>query len=206
MKKLILACVFILGVFISFSQQSVIFFASDSVLISGDLYMTKDKEAPFILLFHQAFFSRGEYIDIAPKLNAMGYNCLAIDQRFGKEVNKIKNKTSKNAKKKGVKKMPKDTYPDLEAALGYVKRNYKPKQLIVWGSSYSASLSLVLASKHKEIDALLLFSPGEYFKYENKHFCEWAKTVDCPVFMTSSQKEAKKRTIIFNTILIVICV
>ena len=34
----------------------------------ADLYIAHDASAPFILLFHQAGWSRGEYLEIAPKL------------------------------------------------------------------------------------------------------------------------------------------
>ena len=47
--------------------------------------------APVLVLFHQAGWSRGEYREIAPKLNELGYICLAIDQRSGKGVNGVAN-------------------------------------------------------------------------------------------------------------------
>ena len=181
----------------SFAAEIVTFETSDKVTVTGDLYLVADENAPFIILFHQAFYSRGEYLEIAPKLNAMGYNTLAIDQRFGNKVNGIANATLADAKAKRLARKHRDSYPDLEAALDYVKLNHTPQQLIVWGSSYSASLSLVLAAKHKEIDAVLTFSPGEYFKFEGKKFSEWAKEIESPVFITSSKKETKKRAEIF---------
>ena len=38
----------------------------------------------FIVMFHQAGWSRGEYREIAPKLVAKGYRVLAVDQRAGR--------------------------------------------------------------------------------------------------------------------------
>ena len=182
---------------VSQAQKSVTFESSDKVTVTGDVYLSENVSAPFIILFHQAYYSRGEYLEIAPKLNAMGYNAIAIDQRFGKRVNDVENATFADAKEKNLPRKHRDAYPDLEAALEYVKTNYDPDTLIIWGSSYSAALSLVLAAKHEEIDAALLFSPGEYFKFEGKRFAAWASDVKAPVFLTSSKKEAKKRALIF---------
>lgn len=166
------------------------FTAADKVEVTADLYMTSNKKGPFIILFHQAFYSRGEYAEIGPQLNAMGYNCLAIDQRSGNSFQGIANETHQSA---AAMKLPtgfEDAYPDLEAALTYVKENYQPETLLVWGSSYSSSLAFILAAKHSEdIDALLAFSPGEYFLFEGKQIADYAKAVKCPVFITSSKSE-----------------
>ena len=80
----------------SFTQ--VEFPAADELMITGDLYLAhEDKSTPFIVLCHQANWSRGEYREIAPKLNELGFNCLAIDQRSGKSVNDIDNLSVKKA-------------------------------------------------------------------------------------------------------------
>ena len=109
---------------IVFSQNidqntTVTFYAIDSVQITADTYFIDNVE-PTILLCHQAGFSRGEYVKTAKKLNELGFSCLAIDQRSGKEVNGIINKTAIDADKKlmnvgyiGAKK-------DIEAALDYL--------------------------------------------------------------------------------------
>jgi len=179
-------------------KDSLTFITKDNVVITADIYLTEKEDAPFILLFHQAMFSRGEYIEIAPKLNELGFNCIAIDQRSGKKVNDVTNETCKDAKSKGLKTKYPDAFPDLEATVNYVKQTYSPKKIIIWGSSYSSSLVFILAAKHKEITALLSFSPGEYFIYENKKITDWAKEVKCPVFVTSSKKEAEECSIIFK--------
>ena len=179
-------------------KETITFSAEDNIKVTADIYLTDNKEAPFILLFHQANYSRGEYIEIAPKLNKLGFNCIAIDQRSGLKVNGVKNETHTNAKEKGKKTKYPDAFPDLEATLEYVKKNYSPKKILIWGSSYSSSLVFVLAAKHKEIAGLLSFSPGEYFEFEDKKIADWAAEVECPVFVTSSQKEGAKCSLIFK--------
>lgn len=166
------------------------FLAADKVEVTADLYMTPNEKAPFIILFHQAGYSRGEYRQIAPKLNEMGYNCMAVDQRSGSSYQGIVNKTNKSAMKMHLSTQYEEAFPDLEAAFNYVNENYKPETLYVWGSSYSASLVFVLAAKHSDqIDGLLAFSPGEYFSMEDKTIADFAKEVTCPVFITSAREE-----------------
>ena len=172
--------------------STITFPSTDGVPITADLYWTGDKTAPFILLFHQARYSRGEYMEIAPKLNALGYNCLAIDQRSGDQVNGIKNETNRAAKAANRSTEYVDAYLDLEATLAYVQKQYAPDRLIVWGSSYSSSLVLILASAHpNEIDAVLSFSPGEYFKFDGHLIADYAKKITQPVFITSAKSEEK---------------
>ena len=172
--------------------STVTFPTTDNLTIKGDLYWTGDAEAPFILLFHQADYSRGEYLEIAPKLNALGYNCLAVDQRSGGATNGVINETYQAAKAAGLPTGYKDAYPDLQSALNYVVSGYAPKQLIVWGSSYSSSLALILASEHPDdIAAVLAFSPGEYFKLNDKQVADYAKNITQPAFITSAKSEEK---------------
>ena len=200
-KKLILnlSLTLILFQLTAQTKQTITFQSEDDVVITADLYMTNNQNAPFILLFHQAMFSRGEYNETAPKLNKLGFNCLAVDQRSGLSVNKITNETHKFAKGLGKKTKYENTYPDLQASLNYITKTYQSQKIIVWGSSYSASLVFVLAAKNKKIDGVLAFSPGEYFKFENKTIQEWVKEVECPVFVTSSQNESNDCKNIFNS-------
>lgn len=172
--------------------STVTFPTTDSLTMTADLYWTGDEGKPFIILFHQADYSRGEYLEIAPKLNALGYNCLAVDQRSGGAAKGVINETSKAAKAAGLPMGYADAYPDLEAALAYVVSTYAPNQLIVWGSSYSSSLVLILASEHPdEISAVLSFSPGEYFKLDGKMVADYAKSITQPVFITSAKSEER---------------
>ncbi len=126
------------------NEETLHFKARDGVNITADLYMTSAAEAPFILLFHQAGYSRGEYKEIAPKLNQLGFNCLAIDQRSGDKVNGIINETHIDAKKLNKPTQYIDAIPDLEAAYAYVRNKLNPNKMIIWGSSYSAALTFFL--------------------------------------------------------------
>ena len=52
------------------AHQKITFPSADGLVITADLYLqNRNKEVPFVVLFHQAGWSRGEYLEIAPKLN-----------------------------------------------------------------------------------------------------------------------------------------
>jgi len=189
----------LLFIFLSFlsckdtNNPSIQIPSTNNLVLEADFYVTEQKQAPLILLFHQAGFSRGEYLEIAPKLNTLGFDCLAVDQRSGKGVNGIENNTFAKAKKLGLKTDYISAYPDLEATLSYAKKNHPKRKIIIWGSSYSASLVFILASKHPNlIDGIVSFSPGEYFSFEDQLVSSFCKNINQPVFITSSKNEAQE--------------
>ena len=186
------------------TPQEVEFESSDQLAIQSDLYMAHEKTAPFIVLFHQAGFSRGEYLEIAPKLVKLGFNCMAVDQRSGNAANNVENLTAKRAKQKGLSSSYLDAQPDMLAAIQFVKEKYSSGKLLIWGSSYSAALVLVLAGQNPKLaDGIIAFSPGEYFEKEGKPQ-DWVKTeakaISAPVFITSAAKEKGYWWSIFESI------
>ncbi len=175
--------------------------SADSLDVKADVYYSGYPEAPVILLFHQAGYSRGEYREIAPKLNTWGFSCIAIDQRSGKGVKDVENETFLMAQKLGKGTAYPDAMPDLEAALAYAAKEFKDNKIIIWGSSYSAALSFVLGSrKYEKVIAILAFAPGEYFEFEGRKIKDYAAEVNVPVFITSSFGEHKFWKEIFDTI------
>jgi len=175
------------------ADETIYFKSKDGVEIAADLYMTHAKTAPFIVLFHQAGWSRGEYNEIAPKLNALGYNCMSVDLRSGGSVNDVKNITNQNAIKSMKETQYVDAIQDMESAIGYAKENLAEGKLIVWGSSYSSALTLKLAGEMADqIDGALAFSPGEYFVSQGKprnFIASSAAHIADPVFITSARNE-----------------
>lgn len=183
------------------AQESLQFPSLDGLTLSADLYLTNnDKNTPFIVLFHQAGSSRGEYLDIAPKLNALGFNALAVDQRSGGSSNRVSNQSAKEASAAGKGTSYTDALQDLEAALLFVKANYAEGRVIAWGSSYSAALSLKLAGDKPELaSAVLAFSPGEYFQPR-----DWiqssAANIQVPTFISSAKGEQRDWQAMFDVI------
>lgn len=198
MKKLIILCTVLLTGII-FGQETITYPSKDGVTITADFYDGGSSDT-FILLFHQAGWSRGEYQEIAPKLNKLGYSCLAVDQRSGGAVNDVKNLTNVSAKEQGKKTKYIDAFPDIEASIAYVKKTYKPNKIVIWGSSYSSSLVLKYAGDNPDaINAVLSFSPGEYFG-SNDFITSSAKNIKVPVFISSARNEKKSWADIYGAI------
>lgn len=186
------------------TPTTINFPSSDGISITADLYMPYSETAPLILLCHRANWSRGEYLEIAPKLNLKGFNAIAIDQRSGKTKNNIDNATTAAAKAAGKSTSFVDALQDIQAAINYVKTTYAKGTFILWGSSYSSSLSLVLAKENADkIDAVMAFSPGEYFSDQGKA-SDWITTevaeLKMPVFITSKNSESVDVNPIYNAI------
>jgi len=204
---LLSSCLFILFVFSSVQAKETITFPSkDGLQITADTYIGEtEKNLSLIVLFHQAGWSRGEYNEIAPKLNKLGFNALAVDLRSGKMVNGITNQTAKGARKAGKGTRYIDALPDMESALLYARKLAgKDAKIIAWGSSYSSALALQLVGEKPALaDAVLSFSPGEYFKKSGKP-ANWVKqsaqSINVPVFITSAKSEKGRWSAIFKGI------
>lgn len=172
-----------------YQSTSVTIPADDGVTISGNLYEI-DKKAPVILLCHQAGYNKVEYADIAPRLNEMGYNCLAIDQRSGGAFAGQQNETATIAMELGQEPTMLDARQDLQAAIDYLSKKYKQK-VIVWGSSYSSSLALFELTDNKKVKAAIAFSPGDYFGNDATTLSSVFGQVEKPYLITSSKTEAE---------------
>ena len=163
-------------------------YAKDSVAIKADLYHG-EKGGDVILLCHQARFSRGEYLETGPRLAEYGFNCMAIDQRSGDQVNGVINQTAKRAQEVGRPTDFLDAEQDILAAIEFYHKLTK-KKIILVGSSYSASLALKIASENDLVKAVIAFSPGEYFG-EKLNLSKTIAGLSKPCFVTSSKREAE---------------
>lgn len=138
--------------------------SKDGLLITADMYPAEHSSG-MILLCHRSHFNRGEYREIAPKLNKLDWSCLAIDQRSGMTVLGTINETYLRAKASGKKTGYLDAKPDIRSAINYAFKMNQNKPVIVVGSSYSASLALLIASEDSsKLAGVVAFSPGEYLK------------------------------------------
>lgn len=197
MKEYIKIFLVALSIFLFFSPglkaqnkvpQTVEFPSKDGIMISAHIYEV-DKDAPVILLCHQARYNKYEYLDIAPKLNAKGFNCVAIDQRSGGKLRGHENITHNNAVKQNKPTEYLDAEQDIQAAVDYVYKKYN-RPIILWGSSYSSTLALYIAAENNKIAAVVSFSPGNYFAGKRGSLTDKLKDFSGPMFVTSSKKEA----------------
>ncbi|MGA7305966.1 MAG: alpha/beta fold hydrolase [Rhodothermales bacterium] len=132
---------------------------SDSVVVYGDVY-DPDEAQPLILLFHQAGANaRAEYGPIIPRLLDEGFSVIAIDQREGGDrLGGVNRTIEANGLQEGSYC---DAAPDLEATLDYAIERYGQRDIILWGSSYSAALVIRLAAERGEdVAGVLAFSPA----------------------------------------------
>jgi len=167
--------------------ETVSFQASDGVTVTADV--SRGASNTVIVLFHMAGASRGEYQRIAPALNSLGYTTLAVDQRSGRAFGGVKNET---AARVGGKSSFLAAVPDLKAAVAYARRSLGATRVGVVGSSYSASLVLVLAGQDRGFaDAVMSFSPGEYFP-DRSLVRKSAAGITVPVFITAARNEASQ--------------
>jgi len=168
------------------SQQLVYFPADDGVIVYADLYSVNDT-FPFILLFHQEGASRGEYLETAPRLNKLGFNCLAVDMRNGREMNYVRNETFHHLPDtlpSSVKTRPEN---DIRAAIQYISEQYTG-DIILMGSSIAATLAVKVAVADSLVSAAIAFSPGEYFlpAYSLKNDLA---SFEKPLFVAGSRRE-----------------
>ncbi len=143
------------------SKEKVSFTTDDGIQVTADKYLINE-EYPYILLFHQAGSSRGEYNDIAERFLKLRYNCLAVDLRSGDNANYVRNETAQNAGGQHASIKFLDAVPDIRAAIDYAW-GLNPKEVILLGSSYSASLAMLEGKDNPRVSAVIAFSPGEYF-------------------------------------------
>lgn len=201
----ILICLVISNSLSAQTFQEVEFPGRDGLVVTADLYLGK-KSAPTLLLFHQSVSSRGEFRTIAPRLQQLGFNCLAVDLRWGRQDfwNKVPNVTAtRNGTQAVIAAYEANTdyqleqvwpiiwqsYGDMEASLDYLKREGFSGPIWALGSSYSAMLIFKLAAEHQEIAGLLAFSPGEYHPTQDNLLSDWAKDLHVPVYLSGGQEE-----------------
>lgn len=176
--------------------STIEFNSLDSLEITADHYHV-GKDKPVIVLCHQAGYSRGEYQEIAETLNSLGFNCIAIDQRSGNAVNGITNLTKGRAVAAGKGTDFIDAKQDITASVAWAKAYYN-KDVILWGSSYSSSLALIIAKENANVEKVLSFSPGEYLSPISVQTS--ITGLNKPSFLTSSKSEQGQTQTLFNVI------
>jgi dienelactone hydrolase len=192
----ILAIVAILAT-IPAAAETVTFTADDGVEVTADVYLPDNVSSSVLVLFHMAGASRGEYREIAPRLAKQGYISMAVDQRSGGAFAGVVNLTAA-----GVGSDPgySTAIPDLNAAVSYARTKLGAARVGVVGSSYSAALVLALAGRDPGFaDAVIAFSPGEYFS-DRRFVRDAVAELAAPVFLTAAREETGQWVSIFDAI------
>ena len=171
--------------------RTVRFSSKYDLPITADLYLVPGARG-FMLLCHRSHFNRGEYRETAAKLNVLGFSCMAIDQRSGMNLLGVVNETHGQARRKGLKTGYLDAKPDIEAAIDYAYSQNGRRPIILVGSSYSASLALLISVRNPRVKTVIAFSPGDYLK--GNKLAESLRDLKRPVYVTSAKKEIAETT------------
>jgi dienelactone hydrolase len=132
----------------------------DSIVLVADVYRAAGGAGgPTILLFHQAGGSaRGEYRAITPRLVHEGYNVIASDIRGGGDRFGVANRV---ATPDPAAFSYCEALAEMDAAVNLARVQGFSGPLVLWGSSYSATLALqVGARRAADVRAVLAFSPA----------------------------------------------
>jgi dienelactone hydrolase len=190
MKRIPLTSLFVfLAISVATAQgikEKVTFKAEDGIEITADKYLANE-EYPYILLFHQAASSRGEFNDIAERFLKLRYNCLAVDLRSGDNSNYVKNETALRAGGQHSSVSFLDAAMDIRAAVDYAWK-LNTKEVILLGSSYSASLVMLEGEKNPYAKAVIAFSPGEYFG-KDLRMEDVIDSISKPLFIAVTERE-----------------
>ena len=151
-------------------QEVVYFYSADSTKIRGDLYV-RDYSLPFMILCHGESADRREFYEIAPRLLNLNYNCLAVDMGTG---------GSHSYSLAGAQ-------TSLRAAMAYV-RKFNSLPVILFGSSWSASVCLLESAANPQIAAIVALSPGEYFQPKIR-MSDVVEKINHPVFICGTRAE-----------------
>jgi len=191
------------------SLEVVTYSGKDTLQITADFYRTGVKNDPVVLMFHQSASSRGEYATIAPDLQKRGFNCLAVDLRWGKQDfwNQVPNETARSYGTWEVidNFQPTDeyqyeevwprmfaSYDDILASIDYVKREGYSGPIIVWGSSFSAMLVFKAAvERPDDVTAVVAYSPGEYYGRDTLMLTNWIQQMKQPAFINSGKDSSE---------------
>ena len=121
---------------------------------------TGEADRAWVLVFHQGATSGpAEYGPIAPRVHALGFDVLVIDQRRGGDLFGGANDVA--ARFDAERTSYCDALPELEAALDHARSAAPGRRAILWGSSYSAALVVQLAARRAEdVAGVLAFSPA----------------------------------------------
>jgi len=174
------------------NYTAISFITPDSINIFGELY-ENDKTEDVILLFHQGGSNtRGEYRTIIPELLKTGVNILAIDQRVGGQIYGSYNRTIANIPGNSFNNNYGycDAYNNLEGALDFIMSNDFTGKRILWGSSYSASLVMKLASERpNDVNGVLAFSPAAGKVMEGCNPEEYIEKISIPLIILKPPNE-----------------
>ncbi len=175
------------------APQEITVQTPDGWLLRGTYYQGQ-AGSPVILLMHKLGSDRSELNGLAKVLNERGCNVVAYDARGHGESTQLNGRkvTYESFSDKDFENMT----MDIDAVLKYLHQKGAGSGPIgLVGASIQSSTGLLYASKHPEVKALVLLSPG--LSYHNIDTTRPMKEYGArPVFMAAStEDEASYETV-----------
>lgn len=164
--------------------ENISFNTSDGVKIAATFYKAEDPNGVTVILLHMRAKSRSDWVDFAAKLNAAGFDALAIDFRGhgesgGTRVDQFSDQDYQNL------------ILDAEAAEDYLQARNPNKNIektVLIGGSIGANTALNYAVKKPSGKvAVVLLSPG--LNYKGVKTDETSKKITIPVFLATSSDD-----------------
>ena len=194
----------------AFAFETVNFAASDGLEVTADLYRGASPSAPTVILFHQSASSRGEYRQVAPRLQLLGYNALAVDLRWGRSWSDVDNVTAQRngtdsvmtAVEAGIGS-PRSTidasWMDMMAAVEWARGQFPDASIHAVGSSFSAMLVTRLAAEG-DVASVTAFSPAEYDDSRPELVRGWAERAAVPMLSVAAVDEGEMVRVVSDAV------
>ena len=139
------------------------FDTADGFRIHGTVYPIESDRPPGLILVHMLGSDRSRWQDFARRAQRAGFMCLAYDMR-GHGQSSVQNGQSRPFARFADSDWAAAT-GDIEAAKkALVAQGADPANLAVVGASIGANLALVYAQRDRDIQAVVLLSPGLEYK------------------------------------------
>lgn len=194
---------------------TITFRSADTLLVTADLYYTAQEDAPIIVMMHRSASSRGQYRTTAPRLVEAGFHVLAVDLRWGGPANGLSQLDNETARRYGTFDWLADfanqrervwetigaSYQDAIAAIHALRAQGLMGPIIPWGSSASTYHALHLAADFpRAVEAVIVYSPGEYHPSDTTLAQRYAARVQQPVYVASAVGEEDLTRPVFEAI------
>lgn len=142
--------------------QKVTFLTDDGVKIEGSYFRPDSVPAPTIIMLHMLGRSKGDYSKLAKAFQQSGFAVLSIDFRgHGGSV-------YKDSQRIAYQQFEASEWlklsSDIAAAKRYLEKNDEMSSLGIMGASLGANAALEYASQDKDVNTIVLLSPGEEYK------------------------------------------
>ncbi len=188
---LAVACLLVAG---AARAETVRFDTEDGFSLEADLWPAPAPDAPVAILLHQWNADRRSFGALQPALSAAGFTVLSLDQRG--QGGSTKQRAGGTEKIVRIRDLPKERASaiigegpkDVAAALAFLSaRGLATDRIVLVGSSYGCTVSLLTAAAEPRVRGVALLSPGaDYFGVDA---LAAARTYGGPLFAVAAEDD-----------------